>query len=267
MAVANGSGTGLRQHLGADPFVRGGTMQPGQRTVSAQATARLFHLAFHRTRLETFVPAGRGGTGTVYSHTRRRCFVFCDTDIVFQSPQTFQNPYEIVAGSYDDAVYNVLGRGDGDWNLRDDVMMDGRSLLNAVGALQLLLGVNLSASMAVEARRHTFIPTLSALDYNATNLSRSSLLSSIFLDQLLEQPVNRAQTYRTPFDDVYVAGDQGDAARGLAENQFHLSLTPGIQSFVLSHLNQPIPNRAIAPLAVSISGPAGRSAPSNRYGT
>ena len=119
-------------------------------------------------------------------------------DTKAQSTLTLPNPYDIVPGGFR-ATYQPLRKYNGGWDTRENIF----------GAFAFVwLGLKAYYDLDLDAERHAFVPTLSALDWNATAASRTSFVNSTFLDQTLLTSVNRSQlAQRTTFDAVLTADD------------------------------------------------------------
>ena len=97
----------------------------------------------------------------------------------------------------------------------------------------LAVSARLDIELDVQASRHNFVPTLSAVDANNSGVTRGQLLNSGYAGQ--DYTAVSGANPDTEFDGVYMAGDYEDPL----DNQAHVEFTYGIRTFLLDELNVP----------------------------
>ncbi|WP_412060450.1 T9SS type A sorting domain-containing protein [Rubrivirga sp. IMCC45206] len=248
VAISNGNGRGRRQIKG-DPNDRNGVerMQPAEQTLLVEAGLSLLWGAFG-TRIELKVQNAPAPGGTAQVYRRRDVTRFLGVPIYStaqQSTLALPNPYDIVPGSYTE-TYSVIRKRTGGRDTRE-------SLLGTLAFTW--LGAGAYYDVRVDAARHAFVPTASALDWNTRGGSRETLVASTFRRQDLSRSIDRTTTERrTPFDAILTADDlYFDSGVG-PENQPHLFVTEGIEAFVLDQLGREAPDRSAPYIRALVTG-------------
>ena len=229
VAVANGSGTGLRQlvelnqpdRLGqGDPLAEVG-FQGGIVGFGGSYTTQSYAVSTSYPR-------------KVAENVTRGCLPLAGCSIVLDRNERFAPSGTI---PYDNAP--------GGWRASaPELDVNTPSIIAAEFAVfigsYLLFGVPITADFysTIQADLHAFIPTTSAIDLNPSSTSRSGFVSGNFQGQT---PYRDISTYtqaeleaRTPFDKVFVPGLAGEPD---PSNQRHIAGTPGIAGFILTQLS------------------------------
>lgn len=257
VAVANGNPNGRWQSYGTAPNNANAPRIPrGAFLFEVNASATTWYGNSRQSvGMAAWVPQGAYQMGPVFRLLYLDCWWACDQNdlhVIATSQVRLPSALDVVPGAYQ-GQYAALPE-------RRDFRLSDKPIWAEFARLLGVLNAEVRFERYVD--RYTFIPTMSALDYDAAATpDRNALLNTTFASQNYEGPILRtteADKARTPFDDVFAAGDAagGVSDAAYAENQEHLMLTPGIRAFVLQQFAYTtIPNR-IRPLRATISGPS-----------
>ncbi len=241
VAVANGSGSGLLQFKAVGSSTA--RLQPGNKLLKQET--KIFIIVGVKSIVDTWAAPERTlGQRLVYRRADKLCLpwpVGCNIPLGTENRRVVEaNPYDSAPGGWRTSADAIESAEDTGWN----------GFFNVV---QILTGGRIDIDIAetdVYAKRHAFVPTVSALDYNTTSLSRAQLIAERFGSQNLGQSINRSAGSRTPFADFYLPGDGSESH----ESQEHVSGNAAIAQFLLEQLGSPPPPPPPPSYSVSISG-------------
>lgn len=258
LAVVNGTSDGNRQQTRLDGT--GSQMVPGQRLSHIYLGAQLFGLGYQLT-FDAHAAPSLGQTDRVFRRREYLCAPFVGCSIkVYDNQWDVSNirPLDSAPGGHSNVLQQLEAGLDGaqeqiDRNVNNGTW--GGYLINFYTFNWFHLPHNpfftgILAGGDVYSDVHSFVPTVSALDYNTTGLTRTAFLNGMALNQPIEQAItcNPASCSQTPFDHFFISPDD--------ENHSHTDVQPGVVSYVLEQLALPVPDRTPGPLTASISGPS-----------
>ncbi len=234
VAVANGSGSGLLQLKKTDGPYR---LQPSGLLLQQVTAAGFFAASVKSVYKAWAAPERTTQDRLIYERQDKLCLpwpIGCSIGLGNERRNVTEvNPFDSAPGGWRGSASSIES-AENNWKF-------------AVAALLTLGGSGVGVDVFAEL--HAFVPTVSALDYNTTSLSRAQLIAERFDSQNLSQVISRGSSSRTPFDDFYLPGD-GDESN---ENQEHVSGNEAIAQFLLEQLTWTPPPPQ--PFSAGISGP------------
>ncbi|WP_420455508.1 T9SS type A sorting domain-containing protein [Rubrivirga sp.] len=237
VAVTNGAtnGTGQRTRVATS-----GAMAPGAPQLHIDVGAGfLWGLVSKGLRFKLYA-ANHTAQTDVYFRESTTCILICfskERRVRLQTPAG----YDSAPGGYQTPFPR----------LRTD--FDSRDNLFGVIAYLSPLGFYALADIQDSADGFSFIPTVSAADYNATSKTRSAFLSSYFDGQVYTSPIDPAAPTRTPFQRVLTTDP--------ALNYGHTAVTGSIVTALLAELATTPPPPTPAPLNFRRSNPTANNVP------